>query len=335
MTQSHPDHEHWHGNIGEPVVIDVGDPLPHDAEIDVLSWNVAIGNGRLLELVEKIRAGMFDGIQRPDTRPLIILAQEAFRADMSVPEHLQSMHHGGKDPKTSRLDIVSLANELGFSLRYAPSMRNGRHRSDRGNAILTNCAIASWHSFALPHVRQMRIALAIQLAGVPWLTFACAHLDTRGRVRAGGDAEVPNIPGRSAQATALAERLIQDLDASSRSHPPIPTIPNISSHTTIIGADLNSYFGMREPMFKGLMRAGFHRIPHMPLDSHTFHSTPIRMLLDHILVRGPGLASMTVTRLDEDPRCRGRTIFGSDHHPLLARIALDLQNRSGHSRGED
>lgn len=320
MTQSHPDHEHWHGNIGEPVVIDVGDPLPRDAEIDVLSWNVAIGNGRLIEVVEKIRAGVFDGIQRPDTRPLIILAQEAFRADMSVPEHLQSMHHGGKDPKTSRLDIVSLANELGFSLRYAPSMRNGRHRSDRGNAILANCAIANWHSFALPHVRQMRIALAIQLAGVPWLTFACAHLDTRGRVRAGGDAEVANIPGRSAQAAALAERLIRDLDAS---------------HSTIIGADLNSYFGVREPLFTGLIGAGFHRIPHTPRGSHTFHSTPIRMLLDHILVRGPGLASMTVTRVDEDPRCRGRTIFGSDHHPLLARIALDPQNRSGHSRVED
>jgi endonuclease/exonuclease/phosphatase family metal-dependent hydrolase len=320
MTQSHPDHEHWHGNIGEPVVIDVGDPLPHDAEIDVLSWNIAIGNGRLIELVEKIRAGVFDGIQRPDTRPLIILAQEAYRADMSVPEHLRSLHHGGKDPKTSRFDIVSLANELGFSLRYAPSMRNGRHRSDRGNAILTNCGIASWHSFALPHVRQMRIALAIQLAGVPWLTFACAHLDTRGRVRAGGDAAIANIPGRMAQATALGERLIQDLDAS---------------HTTIIGADLNSYFGVREPLFKGLINAGFHRIPHMPIGGHTFHSTPIRMLLDHILVRGPGLASMTVTRLDEDPRCRGRTIFGSDHHPLLARITLDPQNRSGHSRGED
>ena len=35
-----------------------------------------------------------------------------------------------------------IAEMLGYSLRYAPSMRNGLHRSDRGNAILANVALA-------------------------------------------------------------------------------------------------------------------------------------------------------------------------------------------------
>ena len=319
MPRSHPDHAHWHGNIGQPIAIDVAAPIEDDAQdLDVLSWNLAIGNGRLVEVVEKIRAGVFDGVQRPDTRPLVILAQEGYRSDPSVPERPSSNHHGGKDPRTPRLDIVDVADALGLSLRYAPSMRNGRHRSDRGNAILSNVAIASARSFALPHVRQMRIALAAELESLPWLTFACAHLDTRGRVRLGGQSALANAPGRVAQAAALGKRLVTDAG---------------KEQTIIVGADLNSYFGVREPMFRGLISAGFQRIPHTPLGAHTFHSTPIRMLLDHILVRGAALRSIAVMRLDENGRDRG-PIFGSDHHPLLARIQLDRQNRNTHSNNE-
>jgi endonuclease/exonuclease/phosphatase family metal-dependent hydrolase len=321
MIHSHPEHEHWHGNIGEPVAFDVGEPLAGDiTAMDVLSWNIAIGNGRLVDVVERIRAGAFDGIKRPDARPMVILVQEAYRADESVPERMSSSHHGGKDPRTSRHDIVTMADTLGYSLRYFPSMRNGRHRSDRGNAILSNVPFATAHSFALPHVRQMRVALAVQLAGLPWLTFACAHLDTRGRVRAGdlsGGGE--NAPGRAAQAAALGERLARD---------------GGPDQTVVIGADLNSYMGGLDPLFDGLVKAGFRRVPHWPRRSHTFHATPLRMTLDHILVRGAGLASVNVIRLDEDPADRGRTIFGSDHHPLLAQIAIEPQNRGAHSADE-
>ena len=34
------------------------------------------------------------------------------------------------------------------------------------------------------------------------------------------------------------------------------------------------------------------------------------------------VASARVVRLDEHPLDRGATVFGSDHHPLLARIAF-------------
>jgi endonuclease/exonuclease/phosphatase family metal-dependent hydrolase len=87
-------------------------------------------------------------------------------------------------------------------------------------------------------------------------------------------------------------------------------------------------------LFDGLVHAGFERVPHIPRRSHTFHATPLRMTLDHILVRGTGLAAIAVTRLDEDPSDRGRTIFGSDHHPLLAQIGIQPQNRKQESDDE-
>jgi hypothetical protein len=36
-----------------------------------------------------------------------------------------------------------------------------------------------------------------------------------------------------------------------------------------------------------------------------------------------GISRMDVQRLDEHPRDTGPYVFGSDHHPLLARIDLD------------
>lgn len=311
---AHPDLELWHGNIGEPVALDLGAPLARNTKvIDVLSWNVAIGKGRIPEVVTKLRAGGFDGIKRSTHRPLVILAQEAYRADDSVPHTIKSAFHGGKHPKGERFDIVDIARSLDFSLRYAPSMRNGLHRSDRGNAILSSIGIAHARAFPLPHVRQRRVAVAAELEGIPWITLACAHLDTRGRVQ-GTPATASYATGRSAQATNLVGRLAAEWG---------------SDQTVVVGADLNTYFATREPLMRALTAAGFTRVPHEPKRSHTFHADPLRMLLDHILVRAPGdsLQSVRVVRLDEDARDRGRYIFGSDHHPLLATLEFERPDR--------
>jgi endonuclease/exonuclease/phosphatase family metal-dependent hydrolase len=310
----HPDLAHWHGNIGDPIALELGAPLARNSNVlDVVTWNVAIGLGRLPEVVEKIRAGVFDGEKRPRTRPLIILVQEAYRADISVPEASKAGFTGGKQPTGVRSDIVDAANELGFSLRYAPSMRNGRHRSDRGNAVLSSVAVAHARAFPLPYVRQRRVAVAVELHGLPWLTLVSAHLDTRGRVR---DTRATGryASGRSAQAGALAERFAHEWG---------------DDQTVVLGADLNTYFATREPLLRALVAAGFERVPHEPHRSHTFHAPPIRMLLDHIMIRAPSptIASVRVLRLDEDARDHGRYIFGSDHHPLLARIDIAAPSR--------
>jgi endonuclease/exonuclease/phosphatase family metal-dependent hydrolase len=299
---AHPDLPHWHGNIGEPVALDLGAPLARKANvIDVLSWNVGIGTGRIEEVVTKLRAGELDGEKRPATRPLVILAQEAYRSDESIPAEPKSSHHGGKGPPKDPIDIVEAAKALGFSLRYAPSMRNGRHRSDRGNAILSSVSIAHARFFPLPHVRQLRVAIATELHGLPWLTFVTAHIDTRGT-------------GRSGQAARLGQRFAEEWG---------------TDQTVLLAGDFNTYRGTREPLLQGILRSGFTRIPHEPLRTHTFHAPPIKMLLDHVLVRDsePQLINVRVKRLDEDARDRGRFIFGSDHHPLLARVELCTQNR--------
>lgn len=317
---AHPELEHWHGNIGQPVALDLGAPLSWETDVfDVVSWNVAIGLGRIEELVEKIRAGAFDGEKRSIERPLIVLAQEAYRADETIPEIATSVHHGGKHPRTIRKDVVDIARSLGFSLRYAPSMRNGGHRSDRGNAVLSSVQIKDARAFPLVHVRQRRIAVAVELEALPWVTFTSAHLDTRGRVR---DSPITGrySSGRSAQAAGLARRLVDDWG---------------NDQTFVVGADLNSYFATREPLMRGLQSEGFVRVPHEPRRTHTFHAPGLRMLLDHILVRTPAtlIRSVTVRRLDETPRDAGRYVFGSDHHPLLARIEIARPDRRFRQRG--
>ena len=307
VGHEHPDLAHWHGNVGEAVALDLAGPLVRNVTgIDVLSWNVAIGTGRLEEVVSKWRAGWFDGEARRPNRPLVILLQEAFRTDSSVPEQALTAHTGGKSPRQQRLDVVELAHSLGMSLRYAPSMRNGRHRSDRGNAILSTVGIAHARAFPLPHVRQRRVAVAAELEGLPWLTFVTAHLDTRGRTA--------GRSGRLVQASELGRHLDEHWG---------------SDQTIVLGADLNSYLGTREPMFRGLANAGFARLALEAPSRHTFHAGGVRMLLDHVLVRNAtdSIAAATVKRLDESATDRERFIFGSDHHPLLARLEFAQRQR--------
>jgi endonuclease/exonuclease/phosphatase family metal-dependent hydrolase len=303
LAGEHPALAHWHGNVGEAVALDLAGPLVRGVTaIDVLSWNVAIGLGRLEEVVDRLRAGGFDGEVRRANRPLIVLVQEAYRADDTVPERLLSRHHGGKAPRRTRTDIVDIAHALGLSLRYAPSMRNGAHRSDRGNAILSSVGIARARAFPLPHVRQRRIAVAAELEGLPHLTFVSAHLDTR-------RARLQRTSGRRMQATALGKQLADEWG---------------SDQSIVLGADFNSYLGTREPMFAELHRFGFLRLAHNGPTRHTFHARGVRMLLDHILIRSTpeSLAAAHVARLDETTSDRELTVFGSDHHPLLARIEL-------------
>ncbi len=302
LAGEHPELAHWHGNVGEAVALDLAGPLVRGVTtVDVLSWNVAIGLGRLEEVVTKLRAGEFDGEVRRANRPLIILAQEAYRADVSIPERSLSRHHGGKAPRRTRSDIVDCAHALDLSLRYAPSMRNGAHRSDRGNAILSSVSISHARAFPLPHVRQRRIAIAAELAGLPFLSFITAHLDTRGRAQ--------GRSGRLLQAATLGRRLAEEWG---------------TDQSLLLGADFNSYLGQREPMFADLQRSGFLRLAHNGPTRHTFHARGVRMLLDHIMIRTTpdSIAAVQVMRLDETPTDRERTIFGSDHHPLLARIEL-------------
>jgi len=304
---AHDELEFWHGNIGQAVALDLASPAEAPIqEIDLLCWNVAIGRAFLDELFARLRQGDFGPIGTDPSRPFVLLLQEVYRADPSVPEHVRDRFHGGHVPLGTRRDIVSFAADHNLSLRYMPSMRNGQHRSDRGNAILANVAIRDAHGFTLPYVRQRRVVVNAELDGVPGLTFASAHLDTSGRLR--GKAIWTSFSGgRAAQVRELVGRL-HELG---------------SDRSFIIGADLNTAIGIRDPAFLVLHRAGFLRAAGSEKIRHTFHG-PVRMLLDHVLYHSENGAveRVEVIRLDETPADRDARVFGSDHHPLLARIRL-------------
>jgi endonuclease/exonuclease/phosphatase family metal-dependent hydrolase len=302
----HPELDHWRANVGEPVAVDFAPSAPAElAGVDVLCWNVAIGLGRLADVVGALHAGAWGGAGTEPARPLVILVQEAYRSDTSVPDASATPHHGGLAPQRGqRADIGDLARELGLSVRYSPSMRNGSHPSDRGNAILSTARLQHARALLLPYVRQRRVAVAANLAGHPGLTFVSAHLDTHGRPRREPGSSRFGA-GRVVQAQALAAVLAN--------------MPG----SVVLGADLNTMLGMSDPVIRALVAAGLHPARRIGAWRHTFH-TPLRLLLDHVLYRSPdhSVLHAEVVRLDEAPRDRSRGVFGSDHHPLLARIEL-------------
>lgn len=275
----------------------------HVSSLVVLSWNVWIGRGRLREVVSRLRAGDFAHLGASPDRPLIILVQEACRSDSSIPA--EPAGPAGRvlvAQLGSAEDIVETARELGLNLRYAPSMRNGAWQSDRGNAILSTLPLDDAQAVELPLVLQRRVAVsaAVNLGGHR-LRLVSAHLDPRGPP----GHQWLGSAGRALQARHLLSSLPDDL--------------------VVLGADLNLGRGRYERAWRLLGEAGFTFgvPPSVPSWRHTFHALP-RLILDYLLVRDrTGLIrEARVHRLDEHPRDRGPRVFGSDHHPLLARIDL-------------
>ncbi|MFN2384497.1 MAG: endonuclease/exonuclease/phosphatase family protein [Gemmatimonadota bacterium] len=276
----------WRDAVGPPVALDLAPPIDGPVRIlDVLSWNVAIGRGRLEEVLGRVGS----------SRPLVILLQEAYRVDEVVPEALRRRAHGGGLRAGERIDIRAVARACGLSLRYAPSMRSARSRSDRGCAILATVALEAARATELRALRQRRVAVAARVAGLP-LTFVSAHLDTRARW----------TRTRRDQVTSLAALLERE-----------------AATDLVLGADLNSPWGARDPIVRQLARAGLHPALRDGRWRHTHHGA-VRLTLDHVLYRSAQghIGGVSVRRLDERPDGCGRLIFGSDHHPLLASLEL-------------
>ncbi len=307
-TGEHPDLAHWRGNVGDPLALDVAPPAPEGVrEVDVLSWNLAVGTARLEALLARLRDEDPGFGGRDPRRPLVVLAQEAYRADATVPERPATPHHGGWLVRAGQTNVADLAVSHGLSLRYAPSMRNGAERSDRGNAVLASVGIRAAHAFTLPYVKQRRVAVAADLEGVPGLTFVSAHLDTWGRPPGDRGPFWGFGTGRAAQAAELGRRIVRADGPGG----------------VIVGADLNTPLGPRDPAVRALVGAGFTEARRVGRWGHTFHG-PVRLHLDHVLFhdRERRIESVEVRRLDEHAGDRSARVFGSDHHPLLARVRL-------------
>ena len=261
-----------------------------------------IGRGRLGELVSRIRDGEFKAHGADPALPLIVLVQEAFRSDHTVPAVVRGGQSGrvlvaGLGPQE---DVVETARALGLSLRYAPSMRNSLDRSDRGNAILSSLPLEQAQAIELPLVLQRRVAVSarVSLAGAG-IRVVSAHLDPRGP------------PGH------------RWLGVSGRALQTRHLLSTVTDDTVLLGADLNLGRGRYEQAWRLLGEAGFtFGVPAaLPRWRHTYHALP-RLVLDYVLIRDRlgTVRQGRIHRLDEHPRDRGPRVFGSDHHPLLARI---------------
>lgn len=299
----------WREAVGPPVALDLPDG-EGSGPLALLCWNVWIGRGRLGEVIGRIRDGHYETQGLPAGVPVVALVQEAYRAGDAVPPGVVPRTAPRTVLRGREEDIVATAESLNMSLRFAPSMRNGRHRSDRGNAILSTLPLGEAEAVELPFTFQRRVAVTatVEVArpggGTVRLRVASAHLDPRGPTAR----DILGVAGRGRQ----SEALVRHLDG----HPREPQI---------VGADLNLARGPTEPALRHLARAGFR--PGLPAAwptwGHTYHRWP-RLVLDWILARDPGsvLAGVVVRRLDELPDDRGHVVHGSDHHPLLARVEL-------------
>ena len=305
----------WRRNVGVQVALDLTNSQTTQSarsqrSLVVLSWNVWIGRGRLRDVVSRIRNGDYVDFGADPDAPLVVLAQEAYRRDASIPP--QQEGQAGRvliAQLGPQEDVVEAAHELGMNLRYAPSMRNGSEQSDRGNAILSTLPLEAAHAVELPLVLQRRVVVTATLTlGDSRLRLVSAHLDPRGP---------PGHRWLGAAGRALQARHL---------------IASVEDDTAILGADLNLGRGRYELAWRLLGEAGFTLgvPPSLPRWRHTFHALP-RLVLDYLLVRDRAgvIAEARVHRLDEHPQDRGARVFGSDHHPLLARI--DVQPSSGES----
>jgi endonuclease/exonuclease/phosphatase family metal-dependent hydrolase len=297
----------WHGPWAWPVPASGSHVLPEPPEpVDsllVVSWNIHVGGGDVRLFTEQLRSGMLtDGVP---VRHFVLLIQEAYRSDVDMPDPGDAGRGAARiapDPPTSeRLPIDELAQELGLSFVYVPSMRNGPVSADgsgedRGNAILSTLPLYDPVALELPVVRQRRVAVVAMVGGVTsggsaWeLQVASVHLENR------GGRDLVGVSGRAEQAAWLLQAL-----------PP--------AEHAVLGGDLNTWVqGANEPAKRVLRRrypATPSALPRGP--THASHLV-VRGHLDFLFAR---LAGGRMNDYD-----RAASAYGSDHFPVLAWVHL-------------
>lgn len=295
--------ERWCEAVGPAVV---GVPAaaglaPPDDSVAIVSWNVHVGGGAVRAFVRDLRAGRYSR-GRPVT-DFVILLQEAYRHDPRVPDVTTgaglaaAIVSGTND--APRTDVVEAARELGLSFWYVPSMRNGPDDEDRGNAILSTFPLESLTAVELPFERQRRVALAATVrgrssSGAPWsVRVVNTHLDNLGALR---HAWVLSGPARARQVSAL-----------------LAALP--AGEPTVLGGDLNTWFGSWDPAYRVLASRFRKRHPTDP------RATFLGLLrLDHLFLDLPDGWRARVERLDDR--------LGSDHYPIVAWVDATGGGRS-------
>jgi len=300
------DKEHlrsWCAGVGPllfrtPVSGDLRDTAPID-DLLVVSWNVHVGTADIDRFVTDLRAGRLSDGRRPGH--IILLLQEAVRSrdvPSSMPAGASAARAIASNEAIDRNDIERLSSAQHMSVLYAPSMRDGgspgsgRRPADRGNAILSTLPLSDPVAIELPGERQRRVAIAasIQLDAADIrtrLSIVVAHFDALRGPRALWI--IGTAAARDKQADALTHAL--------------PDGP------AIMGADLNSWTGTREPVLRGLFRL-FPSTPSGPSQATVREG----LVLDYLFFRLPPNWRAHVKRAPER--------YGSDHYPLVGSLSF-------------
>ena len=247
-----------------------------------------VGSGDIRSFVNDLGAGMHtDGRRFPH---YVLLLQEAVRTD-DVPALLAGASGAKRiaahEPVTP-IDIVRVSGELGASLIYVPSMRNGATAADaaedRGSAIVSTLPLFNPVAVELPGERQRRVMITAEMGS---FSVAVVHLDALGGWNRLWLFWTPWMRDVQVRATAgLLDRL--------------------ESGPLVIGADLNTWHGRDELAARRL--------------AQSLRATPVS--IDR---RGVGLRVLDYLffRAGPQQRARYRQVarrYGSDHRPLVGWI---------------
>ena len=227
--------DRWCVAVG-PVAVEAHAPTASrsSSEITVVTWNTHVGSGDIAAFLSALRHGEVTGTPAAE---FVLLLQETVRHGAEVPMPLprEAAMAGRIGFEREAIDILAAARSAGLNVAYVPSMRNGPGAEDRGNAVLTTLPLAALDLIELPFGRQRRVAIAATLdlpGSKAAFRVVTAHLDTALRFGTGGPAK-----WRRRQADALLGALAGS------------TLP------TIVGADLNTWWGTDEPAVDDLRRA--------------------------------------------------------------------------------
>lgn len=292
----------WCRAVGAPVFVNVtgpAAPAPLD-EFVTLSWNAHLAEGQLSHLINDLRSGALTG-GRP-VRHFALLVQELYRRGDGVPafdaDDRSAFAIVPRDPEAA--DIDDYARDLGLSVFYAPSMRNGAElREDRGNAIISTEPLIDPVAIELPLARQRRVALSAGVmvstpAGVRRLELVDAHLEPLSSPRTLWVFKNPR--GRQVKA------LLDWLDT--------PRFDSDAVAGIVLGGDFNTVKrGDRE---EGVQHA---RNWSKGLRKEDRRKTHMMGRLDYLFFRLDDGWTAQTRRLDER--------FGSDHYPVIGVFSRD------------
>jgi hypothetical protein len=275
----------WCAGVGIPALYDgaTGDASSNITIEDIafVSWNVHVGSGDIRTFVRDLKNGNHT---RRGVRHYVLMLQEAVRTE-GVPPLTGTALGAARIPPHAPvppIDIVQISRELGLSLIYVPSMRNGTSAAgpaeDRGSAILSTLPLSDPIAVELPGERQRRVAIIAKAASV---SVAVVHLDALGgtnRLRLFWTPWMRDVQIRSTAAL-------------------LPGGP------LVIGADLNTWHGRDEPSAR-FLRELSQETP-LAIDREGFGLR----VLDYLFFRAGA-----------DRRAYSRQVsnrYGSDHRPLV------------------